>query len=330
MSLWFLAVFFSSILVWLRIYRIWAKIVLQITVVASMERFAYKGVASNLVTYLTDVVKLSTSSAAKSVSSWSGVTSMLPLISAVLVDSYWDRYSTITASSMLYVMVRFCIRPYHQFCASFSEGLVGPNLCWAQFYIFLSLEQRFTGAWSLQVDWHLFVHINFVVQGLVGLTLWAVIFSWLPTSSLFLPLYLISIGQAGYNPSLQAFGADQLDLDDDLNCSNEEDKTIKNKSPFFQWWYFGICSGSLLGNSVMSYIQDTVGWGLGFAIPTIVMMVSVMSFLSCTRFYVHNKHLNCNKPPNESIFQAVKIGLKNIVGRKPRLPPREEDAAELE
>lgn len=70
-----------------------------------MERFAYKGVASNLVTYLTDVVKMSTSAAAKSVSTWSGVTSMLPLVSAVLADSYWDRYSTITASSLLYVAV---------------------------------------------------------------------------------------------------------------------------------------------------------------------------------------------------------------------------------
>jgi dipeptide/tripeptide permease len=76
-------------------------------VVASVERFAYKGVASNLVTYLTEVVEMSTSAAAKSVSAWSGVTSMLPLLTAVLADSYWDRYSTITASSLLYVVVSY-------------------------------------------------------------------------------------------------------------------------------------------------------------------------------------------------------------------------------
>lgn len=74
---------------------------------ASVERFAYKGVASNLVTYLTEVVEMSTSAAAKSVSAWSGVTSMLPLLTAVLADSYWDRYSTITASSLLYVVVSY-------------------------------------------------------------------------------------------------------------------------------------------------------------------------------------------------------------------------------
>lgn len=72
-----------------------------------MERFAYKGVASNLLSYLTDHVKMSTSSAAKSVSTWSGVTSMLPLASAILADSYWDRYSTIMASSLLYIVVIF-------------------------------------------------------------------------------------------------------------------------------------------------------------------------------------------------------------------------------
>lgn len=66
----------------------------HVAVVASVERFVYKGVASNLVTYLTDVVK--SSSAAKSVNTWNGVTSMLPLASAILADSFWDRYSTIS------------------------------------------------------------------------------------------------------------------------------------------------------------------------------------------------------------------------------------------
>lgn len=73
--------------------------------IAGKERFAFKGVASNLVTYLTDVVKMSNSSAAKTVNSWCGFTSMLPLVLAPLADSYWDRYSTILAFSFIYVVV---------------------------------------------------------------------------------------------------------------------------------------------------------------------------------------------------------------------------------
>ncbi|KAJ0965486.1 hypothetical protein J5N97_026624 [Dioscorea zingiberensis] len=243
-----------------------SKSCILIIVIASVERFAYKGVASNLVTYLTDVVNLSNSSAAKSLSSWIGVTSMLPLISAILADSYWDRYYTIIASSLLYVV------------------------------------------------------------GLLGLTLWALLFAWMPTTSLFLPLYLISIGQGGYNPSLQAFGADQLQMDDNLSCGKDEEKT-----KFFQWWYFGICSGSLLGNSLMSYIQDNVSWGLGFAIPTIAMVMSIIFFLSGTRFYVRKQQqLVSNKNTGGGIIQSLKLVASKFFSHRNSSLSKDIEKTELE
>uniref|UniRef100_A0A0E0DZQ5 Major facilitator superfamily (MFS) profile domain-containing protein n=1 Tax=Oryza meridionalis TaxID=40149 RepID=A0A0E0DZQ5_9ORYZ len=245
----------------------------MIIVVASVERFAYKGVASNLVTYLTEVVEMSTSAAAKSVSAWSGVTSMLPLLTAVLADSYWDRYSTITASSLLYVV------------------------------------------------------------GLIGLTLWALLHTRMPCSTLFFPLYLISIGQGGYNPSLQAFGADQLDIGDDDDGGDNgataatEEQRSKVKSLFFQWWYFGICSGSLLGNTTMSYVQDTVGWGLGFAVPAAVMAVSVAAFFCCTPLYKQRQPRAVHrKPCRDSVLKALKSLLASVtVARKITLPSRDGD-----
>ncbi|KAA3455974.1 protein NRT1/PTR FAMILY 5.9-like [Gossypium australe] len=82
-----------------------SKSCVLLIVIAGMERFAFKGVASNLVTYLTDVVKMSNSSAAKTVNSWCGFTSIVPLLVAPLADSFWDRYSTILTSSFLYVLV---------------------------------------------------------------------------------------------------------------------------------------------------------------------------------------------------------------------------------
>ncbi|XP_047075759.1 protein NRT1/ PTR FAMILY 5.8-like isoform X2 [Lolium rigidum] len=242
-----------------------------IIVVAGVERFAFKGVASNMVTYLTDVVKMSTSAAAMSVSTWAGITSMLPLVSAILADSYWDRYSTIIISSLLYV------------------------------------------------------------TGLIGLTSWALFRKWMPCSSLFLPLYLISIGQGGYNPSLQAFGADQLDIDDEdddqSGCSTPEEKG-RVKSAFFQWWYFGICCGSLLGNSTMSYVQDTVGWGIGFAIPSGAMAISVVAFFCCTPLYKQK----INQPRSVhgtsfpgSILRSIKSLLASVSAGKIRLSRRHDD-----
>ncbi|KAF8642615.1 hypothetical protein HU200_067295 [Digitaria exilis] len=78
-----------------------------VIVMAGLERFANKGVGSNLVTYLTDVVGMSTAAAAKSVITWNGVSFMLPLASAILTDSYWDRYSTIA----------ICPSPHYSTCS---------------------------------------------------------------------------------------------------------------------------------------------------------------------------------------------------------------------
>lgn len=77
---------------------------LSCAVIAGMERFVFKGVASNLVIYLTDVMKMSSSSAARTVNSWCSFTSMLPLLVAPLVDSYGNSYSTVLASSFLYLV----------------------------------------------------------------------------------------------------------------------------------------------------------------------------------------------------------------------------------
>ncbi|CAN6702640.1 unnamed protein product [Malus baccata var. baccata] len=152
-------------------------------VIAGLERFAYKGVASNLVTYLTDVVKMSNSAAAKTVNSWCGFTSMLPLLVAPLVDSYWDRYPTILVSSFLYV-----------------AGLVALT------------STAFTRATPAA---------NKTSSN---------------SSFLFGSLYLISLGPGGYNPSLQAFGADQLDSEEELPSSKDDQKSSK-KRMFFQCWF---------------------------------------------------------------------------------------------
>ncbi|KAL7232463.1 hypothetical protein ACSBR2_010484 [Camellia fascicularis] len=221
-------------------------------VISGMERFAYKGVASNLVTYLTDVVKMSNSSAAKTVNSWCGFTSMLPLLVAPLADSYWNQYTTVLVSSLIYVL------------------------------------------------------------GLLALTSTTFQWSWIPTSKtssssyLFWSLYMISIGQGGYNPSLQAFGADQLENEEDeLPCTKNDRKSDK-KSLFFQWWYFGVCSGSLLGVSLMSYVQEMLGWGMGFAIPTIAMVTSIAIFSSGSRFYTYKQVKRADVKSLESIVHAIK------------------------
>ncbi|KAL2933110.1 Protein NRT1/ PTR FAMILY 5.8 [Bienertia sinuspersici] len=228
-------------------------------VIAGMERFAFKGVASNLVTYLTDIIHLSNSTAAKTVNSWCGFTSIMPLLVAPIAESLWDHYSTILVSSFFYILL--------------VKALTSSTFEWA---------------WPVNKS--------------------------ISTTFMFWSLCLISLGLGGYNPSLQAFGADQLGEDDDMPTNQTDLKTSGKRTLFFTWWYFGVCSGSLLGISIMSYIQDTLGWSLGFAVPTLVMIASIILFSSGTRCYAFN-FPNDQKVDDHTPFKNMAEGLKAKISR---------------
>ncbi|CAL0298987.1 unnamed protein product [Lupinus luteus] len=258
-----------------RLHRLNKSCILLIGI-AGIERFAFKGVSSNLVTYLTDVVNLSNSSAAKMVNSWVGFTSIMPLLVAPIADAYCHKYSTIMTSSFLYFM------------------------------------------------------------GLVALTSTTLVRSWytrnrtMSSSFLSLSLYLISLGQGGYNPSLQAFGAEQFDEEEELPCS-KDDTNGKNRTLFFQWWYFGICGGSLLGVTIMSYIQENFGWVIGFAIPAISMLLSILVFSCGSPIYVY-KHHDDNQPKKHfmNMFQAIKSSALKCFHCGITLPNDKSEVIELE
>lgn len=69
------------------------------------ERLAYYGIATNLVTYLTQKLHQGNVAAARNVTTWQGTCYLAPLIGAILADSCWGRYWTIAVFSTIYFLV---------------------------------------------------------------------------------------------------------------------------------------------------------------------------------------------------------------------------------
>ncbi|KAJ3682389.1 hypothetical protein LUZ60_014962 [Juncus effusus] len=95
----------------------------------------------------------------------------------------------------------------------------------------------------------------------------------------FAGLYIIAVGNGGTKPNISTFGADQFD--------EFHQKEKIQKLSFFNWWMFGIFVGTLFAPTVLVYLQDNVGWSIGYGVSTIALVVSVLVFLVGTPFYRH-------------------------------------------
>ncbi|KAF2938219.1 hypothetical protein DAI22_03g102200 [Oryza sativa Japonica Group] len=94
-------------------------------------------------------------------------------------------------------------------------------------------------------------------------------------------LYMIALGTGGIKPCVSSFGADQFDDSDPAD-------RVK-KGSFFNWFYFCINIGAFVSGTVIVWIQDNSGWGIGFAIPTIFMALAIASFFVASNMYRFQK-----------------------------------------
>lgn len=72
-----------------------------------LERFAYYGIASNLVTYLTSVLHQGTVESTTNVFNWEGSTWVTPLLGAFIADAYLGRFATLVWFDVPYLLVSF-------------------------------------------------------------------------------------------------------------------------------------------------------------------------------------------------------------------------------
>ncbi|KAJ4718091.1 protein NRT1/ PTR FAMILY 1.2-like [Melia azedarach] len=82
---------------------------------------------------------------------------------------------------------------------------------------------------------------------------------------------IMSIGAGGVRACCLAFGADQLDRRD-----NPKNQRVLER--FFGWYYASAALSLVIAFTGIVYIQDHLGWKVGFAVPAIFMFFSALSF----------------------------------------------------
>ncbi|CAL9105872.1 unnamed protein product [Musa acuminata var. zebrina] len=126
-------------------------------------------------------------------------------------------------------------------------------------------------------------------------------------------LYILAVGAGGTKPNISTFGADQFDDFD------PHERTLKVS--FFNWWMFSTFLGALMATLGLVYVQENVGWGVGYGIPTTGLAVSLVVFYMGTPNYRH-KARKSNSPAAE----MARIWAAAIANRQLKLP---DDPAEL-
>ncbi|KAK9164266.1 hypothetical protein Syun_005168 [Stephania yunnanensis] len=115
---------------------------------------------------------------------------------------------------------------------------------------------------------------------------------------LFGALALIALGTGGIKPCVSSFGADQFD--------EADEKEVYKKYAFFNWFFFGINMGALLGITVLVYLRLEKGWAWGFGLPTGVVVCSIVILGAGTKLYRYQK------PTGSPFTRFAQVGVASV------------------
>ena len=82
----------------------------------------------------------------------------------------------------------------------------------------------------------------------------------------------LSIATGGTRFNLITMGADQF-------------SKTKDQDVFFNWYLVIMYTSSIIGATVIVYVQDSVSWGLGFGLCLVANAVGLVALMMGTRYY---------------------------------------------
>ena len=104
-------------------------------------------------------------------------------------------------------------------------------------------------------------------------------------------LIIVSLGEGRFKSNMSPFGADQIDS----NSDNSEMRT------FFNYYYWAINIGSMIGFSVIVWIQNDYGFCTGYTVPCCLLGLGGITFLIPRKV---NYHIIS---PKKSVVLIIKI-----------------------
>ncbi|KAL0407759.1 UNVERIFIED_CONTAM: protein NRT1/ PTR FAMILY 1.2 [Sesamum radiatum] len=207
--------------------------------IEALEKMATFGLMPNMTLYLMKEYHMEMTTASNLLFFWSAATNFMPLLGALVADSFLGRFYTIGIGSVI--------------------SLMGMILVWSTTVIPQARPppcEQFNNSCSSPTIFQ---------------------FMYLCTA-----FGLISVGAGGIRSSALAFGADQLEKGDFKKSSGL-------KESYFSWYYASYMFSVLIALTCVVYIQDNMGWGVGFAVPAVLMLFGVSIFFLASRFYVKLK-----------------------------------------
>lgn len=127
----------------------------------------------------------------------------------------------------------------------------------------------------------------------------------------YLSIYLVALGNGGYQPNIATFGADQFD--------EEHSKEGYSKVAFFSYFYLALNLGSLFSNTILGYFEDEGMWALGFWASAASALAALILFLVGTPRYRHFK------PNGNPLSRFCQVLVAASTKWRVEMPPNEEE-----
>ncbi|CAN6305654.1 unnamed protein product [Urochloa humidicola] len=148
--------------------------------------------------------------------------------------------------------------------------------------------------WTIVVSVPIYIIAMLILIASVSLPVFSASNHDLHSAVVYLGLYLLAISNGGLKPCISTFGADQFDINDPVE--------LAQKGSFFNWYFFLTSTSSLLSGTVIVWLEDNVGWAVGYIIPAVLMLFFFMVFVAGSRIY---RFRGTEASPLTSIFQVV-------------------------